>query len=203
MQNIYGRIGEIMKKIFAVLLAALMLVAIAVPVLAAEGEIPSAVGTKGANVTVNIKLTNNPGIAGATIKVTYDTAVLEPVADNCVTTGETDLEVISVNKDVAGEISIIVLNMEGTTVSDNGTVASIAFKVKDDAALGNTTIGVEFLEAADEDMVDKTVVVSQGIVEIKDYTPGDLNNDGLVNNADVIYLMYHTIPMYKDSYPLT
>lgn len=199
------------KKLFAVILAVLMIAAMSVAVLADnDGEIENATGeaVQKATVTVNLKLKNNLGIAGAIFEVEYDKDVLTPAETDFVKDGDiADLGVVANNKE-DGKITLVVLSSEGQTVEGDGTVAKIVFKVSETAPVGQTTdITIKCKESAKANsetgsIDDTTIAEGMATLTFTDVKPGDLNEDNVVDNADVVYLMYHTIPMFTSRYPL-
>lgn len=199
------------KKLFAIILAVLMIAAMSVAVLADnDGEIENATGeaVQKATVTVNLKLKNNLGIAGAIFEVEYDKDVLTPAETDFVKDGDiADLGVVANNKE-DGKITLVVLSSEGQTVEGDGTVAKIIFKVSETAPVGQTTdITIKCKESAKANsetgsIDDTTIAEGMATLTFTDVKPGDLNEDNVVDNADVVYLMYHTIPMFTSRYPL-
>ena len=199
------------KKLFAIILAVLMIAAMSVAVLADnDGEIENATGeaVQKATVTVNLKLKNNLGIAGAIFEVEYDKDVLTPAETDFVKDGDiADLGVVANNKE-DGKITLVVLSSEGQTVEGDGTVAKIVFKVSETAPVGQTTdITIKCKESAKANsetgsIDDTTIAEGMATLTFTDVKPGDLNEDNVVDNADVVYLMYHTIPMFTSRYPL-
>ena len=198
--------GDMKKRIFSVFLAMLVFAAFSFAVFAGgtsqpTGAAQGGTGTKGGSVKVNLNVTNNPGIAGAVFKVSFNSDVLTPKK---VEAGSIGFDVAAYNTENEGEVTIVLLGVNGENVTSDGTAATVAFDVADDAEIGTYDIVVtcETDNVADEDLQTVNLYTANGSVEIKDYVPGDLNNDNVVNNADVVYLMYHTIPMFTERYPL-
>jgi hypothetical protein len=120
-----------MKKFIAICLAMILCVSLlSVTALAdayANISVSNATTTRGGEVTLNVNLTNNPGIAGMDLSISYD---------------ETQLEKVSVtgNTAIGGNWTII-----NDAVWDNagdstytGNILTLTFKVKDTATCGST-----------------------------------------------------------------
>ncbi len=154
------------------------------------GEIANATGTKGGSITVNVNVTNNPGIAGAVFKISFNGGVLTPTE---VKKGDIGFDVVAQNLDVANEVTIVLLEAEGKNVTTDGKAASVTFDVADDAELGTYDISItcETDNVADEDLQSVNLYTASGSVEIKDYIVGDVDNDGELTGDDAIHLMYH------------
>ncbi len=189
--------GNMKKRIFSVFLAMLMLAMLSLAVFAGDdasdqptGEIADATGTKGGSVTVNVKVTNNPGVAGAVFKISFNSDVLAPTE---VKAGDIGFDVAAYNTEVPGEVTLVLLEGEGKNVTSDGTAASVKFEVADDAELGTYDISItcETDNVADEDLQSVNLYTASGSVEIKDYTPGDVNGDGEVNARDAARLLQY------------
>lgn len=197
------------KKLFAVILAVLMIAAMSVAVLADnDGEIENATGeaVQKATVTVNLKLKNNLGIAGAIFEVEYDKDVLTPAETDFVKDGDiADLGVVANNKE-DGKITLVVLSSEGQTVEGDGTVAKIVFKVSETAPVGQTTdITIKCKESAKANsetgsIDDTTIAEGMATLTVTDVVVGDVNGDNVVNDKDAIHLLYYTF--MSDQYPV-
>lgn len=197
------------KKLFAIILAVLMIAAMSVAVLAEnDGEIENATGeaVQKATVTVNLKLKNNLGIAGAIFEVEYDKDVLTPAETDFVKDGDiADLGVVANNKE-DGKITLVVLSSEGQTVEGDGTVAKIVFKVSETAPVGQTTdITIKCKESAKANsetgsIDDTTIAEGMATLTFTDVVVGDVNGDNVVNDKDAIHLLYYTF--MPDQYPV-
>lgn len=193
------------KRIFSVFLAMVMLAMLSLAVFAGDesdqptGEIADATGTKGGSITVNVNVTNNPGIAGAVFKISFDGDVLTPTE---VKKGDIGFDVVAHNLDVANEVTIVLLEAEGKNVTTDGKAASVTFDVADDAELGTYDISItcETDNVADEDLQSVNLYTASGSVEIKDYIVGDLDGDMEVTDADAVYLVYYTFR--PETYPV-
>ena len=70
--------------------------------------------------------------------------------------------------------------------SGDGIYAELTFKVSDKVENGTIPIEVTYDSDNVYNLNDENIefAVKNGTVTIKDYIPGDINNDGVVNNKD-------------------
>ena len=136
----------------------------------------------GETFTVTLNTKNNPGIVSLMVKVGYDADVLELVS----AAGQ-DFAGTSFGPLTANPIAVNwydTLNPNNTT---DGVVAVLTFKVKEDAAAGDTAITLSYNpnNVYDFDFENVTFATIDGIVTVADYLPGDVNADGVLNNKDL------------------
>ena len=124
-----------MKKFFSIAMAAVMLVALCSTVFAA-GDPTLTVGTvdgyRGEEVVVPIVVSNNPGIAAASLSVTFDTENLS-------------LEKVEAGPDFPGMIqnsAKIVWLTSSSDVAANSAILNLTFKVLDTTADGTYPITI-------------------------------------------------------------
>ena len=69
---------------------------------------------------------------------------------------------------------------------NDGTYAELIFKISDNAESGAVPIEITYNSDNIYNLNDENIefYVENGTVTIKDYIPGDINNDGNVNNKD-------------------
>lgn len=190
-----------MKRIIALFLT-LSLVLALIPatvtsVFAAELETDGTIqvgevyATPGSSVDVNITLKNNPGILGMTLKVTYDES---KVTLTSVENGDTlSYMTFTKPKDLSSGCKLPwaaeVVNEEDIA---DGVVATLTFDVNEGTAVNDLIdIAVSYEKGAiiDNDLNPLALEIVNGSIKVIDYTPGDLNEDGLINTTDVVYLM--------------
>ena len=141
-----------------------------------------AVVRAGDTFTVTVNTKNNPGIVSLKVDVGYDADVLELTniaGQDFVGTsfGPLTNNPIAINWFDA-------LNPNNTT---DGVVAVLTFKVREDAALGDTAITLSYNpnNVYDYDFENVEFATVNGAVSVVEYTPGDVNGDGDVNNKDL------------------
>lgn len=198
-----------MKRILSLLLA-LSLVLTFIPtgsVQAAGAEVKTdavlqvsdVYATAGGSVAVDITLKNNPGIIGMTLKVTYDEskATLTSVEN-----GDTlSYMTFTTPKNLRSGCQ---LPWAAEYVLDediqDGVIATLTFAVNQDAGV-NESIGISISYDSgaiiDNDLNPLSVEIVDGSIMVLDYTPGDLNGDGVVNTTDAVMLMRYIAGGYS------
>ncbi len=144
----------------------------------------------GKTVTVNISLLNNPGIASLKLNVEFDTSILTLVD-------------IKYNNEIGGQSQMpqnynspVILNWINGTADTEGdfVFATLTFEVSESASVGSTTnIKVTYNDDDIYDITETNVKFYEegGVLQIIDYTPGDMNGDDEVNNKDLTRLFQY------------
>lgn len=143
----------------------------------------------GLNVSVDIAIENNPGIVGMTLDVGYD-------SDALTLTEVKDGGILGTNTHKPELTSPYTLSWSNDTASSNitanGVIATLVFKVSDDAELGNYPITLSYdydnYDIYDVDINKVKFETVNGVVSVKDVLYGDVNGDGRVNNIDRVHL---------------
>ena len=134
---------KIMKTMTMICLCVIMMCSGAISVFAADTPtfvVEQITGNTGDVVTVNVNVKNNPGIAAASVTVTYDDAVLELQSVNNGTVMEGALYQPPQYMKSPFTMSWVVLENKAS----DGILASLTFKIKDDATLGNSAIQLSY-----------------------------------------------------------
>lgn len=138
------------KKIVSLILAISFCLMAAVTAYAATPSIAvsNVEAERGQEVTVVISLADNPGIVSMKLLVKYDTNVLEYQSS---TIGSEFSDITGATTNLTennGNIILnwVVLSTENKNCTANGTFAEIKFKVKDNAAKGDSVISVTYDE---------------------------------------------------------
>ena len=142
----------------------------------------------GEEVKVDVVIKNNPGIISMKLKLGYDENVLELVGAEGgeftnVYYGETDKQPFIINW-------VDSINPDNTT---DGVIATITFKVKEDAQLGESTITVDY-DAEDvfnSAMENVSIEKNYAIINVIKNVPGDATGDEEINNKDLAILMQY------------
>lgn len=144
----------------------------------------------GGNFSLNIDISNNPGIIATRLMISYDNSklILNSVSDG----GLFGRETMMAGNDIT-EIPYTVIWEDGlstTNYSENGTILTLNFTVSDNAPIGTTPITVTYDSGSTFDCELEPVEFSivNGTIEITDRTPGDANDDGVVDLKDVAYI---------------
>lgn len=185
-----------MKRIISTLLALVMLFSV-LP----TNAIASSVGDKpiisvqstsavpNSEVRVDIHIENNVGILGATLKVAFD--------DKLSLVGSQSGEAFSyLTMTKPGKlVSPCKFVWDGLEYSNsdlkNGTILTLLFKVAETAKDGDelpVSISAGSNDFYDNNLKSISVSTQNGNVSVVDFTAGDVNNDDLINTADIILM---------------
>lgn len=137
---------------------------------------------EGEEFTVAIRTQNNSGIVSFKLKVAYDADVLELVSAVGKDFANMSFSPLTNNPFILNWVDAI--NPDNTT---DGVVALLTFRVKEGAAMGTTdvTLSYDAEDVYDTDFNNVSFRVVNGTVTVVEYTPGDVNNDGSINNKDL------------------
>ena len=149
-------------------------------------SVTSVKGKAGQEVNVNVVINENPGIVAMGLDVTYDARLtLIGVTDGGIL--GTAMHGTNYTKNP------YFLKWENYTVTENftatGTLATLTFKIPDSAQDGDTyEISLSYEEDNSEivnvDLDDVDFDTEAGTISVKNYTIGDVNDDGKINNKD-------------------
>ncbi len=150
--------------------------------------------SSGMDVSVPVKIENNTGISYIKFDLDWDCDVLTL---DSVDGGEIfeDTEIVeNTAKDSADATrkyyTFLAYTASGDKTND-GTVATFNFKVKDNINIEDTELNIGEVEAYDfyENYVG--IRTHNGILDLNPATAGDITSDGLVNGADLLRLAKH------------
>ena len=153
----------------------------------AEIVVDSLLALTGQEITVPVRITKNPGIAGFGLTVGFDSSVLTL---NSITPGS----VIS----GTGMFSVAVNGVSttwyaGDNVTDTGVLMELNFTVSETAAEGKTTVSVFFNDNDDSNLSDVYGTVlsasfTAGQIDVSQGVLGDVSGDGKIAINDVVML---------------
>lgn len=162
--------------------------------------VQSVTDTAGSTVNVNVTLENNPGILGATLTFTYDSGLTLTAAEN----GEA-FSALTMTKPGAF-VSPCNFTWDGqdlgATDIKNGVILTLHFKINDNAEADTVYhINVSYTNGdfVDSDLNPIDVVITNGVVTVVNYMPGDLDGNNKVNTTDVIMLRRHIAGGYNQT----
>lgn len=136
----------------------------------------------GSTVSMDISISDNPGVAGATLQISYDSR----------------LTLIQVNSGEAFEgldfsytnglpnPCNLTWDSESGQVTANGVIATLTFTVSEDAEVDEklfVNVSYRYGDVYSENE-DLTLEIQNGSILVLSYTPGDVNDDGVVNTKD-------------------
>ncbi|MBP5312565.1 MAG: hypothetical protein J6112_07020 [Clostridia bacterium] len=142
-------------------------------------------GVAGREVEVFLSINRNPGIVSLRNMISYDVNVFELV-------NVEDLGLLNGYTPPSPDKSAVpyVLRWaDALTESDNfanGGIVKLTFRIKDDAEEGDHLIFINHIEAYDKFFNPVEFENTYAVVKIKNYTIGDVNSDGSINDADAI-----------------
>lgn len=139
----------------------------------------------GSTVSVNINIANNPGIAGAKFTVSFGNELtLVAISEENgafealdYTSPESFTSPCPFNWDSLDAVS-----------NSNGTILTLTFEVSSSVDVNeqlDISLSYNFGDIYNADLDSLTVTMVSGVLNVIDYTPGDVNDDGVVNGKDV------------------
>ena len=156
-----------MKRIFSIAIVLFVLCSfLAVPAFAAGNgslSMGSASGNRGDTVTLSAKLNSNPGLVTMTIRVSYDTSVLQltNVSNPGLLVGA------QLNTSYGSPYTISWVDGAATTNNTKtGTIATFTFKILDNAKIGDSTVTLQFVDSYDTDYNENSFSASSGKVTV-------------------------------------
>ena len=160
----------------------------AIPALGGITIDPS-IGIAGKDMTVDIVLNSNNGLAGAEYYVTYDPTVMTLID---AVAGDWALDLISFGPasepDDNGYVTSIVNFATFASIEEDGVILTLTFEVAEDAESGDYFFGVESLASTFEG-VEYEPIGFVGTVKISDSLRGDINMDNVVTIADAVLML--------------
>ena len=149
------------------------------PAYATSLTISKAAASQGKEVSLDISIAGNTGLAAISFQITYDKTRLKlsgyedgGLKDWAVSVGESD--------------SAVWLHEEGSTI--NGSILTLKFQVLEEAEDGLASVTLSNVTAVDKDENIFGVSIVAGGVTVTNRIPGDINGDGVVNVVDCLRL---------------
>ncbi len=155
-------------KIFSMLMVLLIMLCSmpTVPTYAAGNgslSMNSASGSRGDTITLSVNLNNNPGLVTMTIKVSYDTSVLQ------LTNVSNPGLLVGAQLNTSYGSPYTISWVDGATTTNNtktGTIATFTFKILDSAAIGDSTVTLQFVDSYDSDYNENSFTATSGKVTV-------------------------------------
>lgn len=153
----------------------------------------------GSTVNVNVEIDNNPGILGATLKLSYGeglilTGVTEGEAWDCLTMTKPGRFTSPCN-----------FTWDGQEISDDqikdGVIVTLTFVIAEDidsSVALPITIDYEYGDVVDGSLDNVDLDVINGEVITIDYTPGDVDGNDRINSLDIIHLRRYIAGGYDE-----
>ena len=157
-----------MKKVISFLVILVVLCGVlAVPVSAAGSgslRMGTAEGNPGDTVTLHVDLNSNPGLVTMTIRVSYDTSVLQLI--NVSNPGL----LVGAQLNTSYGSPYTISWVDGATAANNtktGTIAAFTFKILDNAKLGDSMVSLQFIDSYDVNYQENSFFAASGKVSVQ------------------------------------
>ena len=151
-------------------------------------------GAAGDSVKVKVALKDNTGFGGLEFSVSFDTSVLELTA---VDTTESITAFTTTPLNAANNNGSIAFSMAGlTNIFGSGNIATLSFKVSDDAEEGTLPLNVNIVPGASfyyagNTMADLALAKENGQITVREYLVGDPDGNGTVNIRDAALILQY------------
>ncbi len=186
---------KISKAMAWILTIALMVGLLPAGAYAAQSEMTLKVGevsgAAGSEVQVHLDLENNPGVASIAVSIAYDSNILT-------------LKSIEYNSELGGiqqqpasldsPVGLRWVNGTANFTQESARFATLTFSISKSVsnnAVAYLNVNFDPDEICDTDLTNIPLTVINGSVTVHPCKPGDINEDGKVNNKDVLLLMQH------------
>ena len=148
--------------------------------------VSNASGNVGDTVSVTIDISNNPGIAGAILKLAH----AEELILTNIEVGEA-LNTLTFTPPANLSKNPCTLLWDGIDGdSSNGTLLTLTFTISETAELGDYAITLSYTagDIYDGSLNDIDVVINNGKISVVDFMIGDVNDDKVINAKDLTIL---------------
>lgn len=139
----------------------------------------------GREVAVDIRISDNPGVAGAKFRVSFDDSLTLIGASE--DGGVFDaLDYTAPN--TLGNLSPFNWDSLDAVATENGTIITLTFEVADSVTAGeqlDISVSYDYGDIYDIDLNSIAVTMVGGVLDVIDYVAGDVDGDGVVNGKDV------------------
>lgn len=181
-----------MKKLLICFsLIVVMLVCLTIPTFGAEAQTTVAakdvVALPGSEVTMNITVSNNPGIVGCEFTLKWDERLtLKEVSSGDAFSALTFTPPASTTGKTEANFIWDSMGINSEDIKD-GVILSLTFEVDEAVNDAILPITLSYTYGNIQDVNDNAVAVNftNGSVTVISYTPGDVNSDGKINANDV------------------
>ena len=161
--------------------------------IAPDSEAKLAVNSKtihpGEEFTVNVEIENNPGFCYMKLRLVYDVSSFDFVE---ATNG-------TISTDSFSAFNGALLWDADSNATDDGTLVSLTFKAKDDLEVGESLLGVSFVEAYNYDEEDVIFGVDNATVSVINFIYGDATGDNVINGKDLVRLRRYLLTVDETS----
>jgi len=182
------------RKVVSLILAVMMVLSSFSLIANAQGtckiKVETVDGMPGQTITVNVVVENNPGILGlSAMSITYDSSVLTLTnAENG--SAFSALTLTRPSRYKSGCVfSWYAENILDSDIKD-GAILTLTFTVASNASEGTYSIGVSCPpgNVYDKYLNELTPTFENGGITVVNYTPGDVDGNGIINARDLILI---------------
>ena len=159
--------------------------------------LPSVEGAPGTTVSVPIYLSEGASISALQTIIRYDPDLLAPVPNNPVALGTLVPPRFSLvtNATVRGQVTLVIAPPISSPIptffSGSGTVATISFRVANEAREGAVS-DLSLTSSASDNQGNAVILGAQnGVLTVLGVRRGDVNRDGIINSQDLVRLVLH------------
>lgn len=159
-------------------------------------------GAPGNEIDVNVRIQENPGIAGATLNVQYDPKLTLVNASN----GDAWGNLTFTAPAKFGNPSTFLWDSERGMTSADGTILKLKFQISEQASSGDQlAIKLSYVsgDIFDENMETVNLQIVNSCITIVDYIPGDANGDKVINGKDVTTIRRYIVGGYDQAINLS
>lgn len=146
-------------------------------------------------LTVDVLIQNNPGLSGAVLQLDFDASVLTltdvQAGSLCVANGTALVEW------VPGKTAVALVAED--TITGDGALVRLTFRVADSATAGDYKIKVSSTELTDGTLQPFTAELAEKSVYVYDYIWGDANGDKKVDVADAQTILKWRVYLLPES----
>ena len=193
------------QKITSLVMALIMIASLFIPIsVNAENNgtitISNVQATAGSTIAVPVKISNNPGILGATLKVTFDKGLT--LLEGINGTAFADHDMTPPGKLISGCNFV----WDKTELADediaDGVLLTLKFKTPADAQPGakyNVSVSYDDGSVLNKDEQSISPDIINGSIEIMSLMYGDLNFDSNINATDLVLMRRHIAGGYDQA----
>ncbi len=152
--------------------------------------VSSATAAAGGTVDITVSIVNNPGLIATSFKLDYDSSVMNLVdvkdsgllGDGTFTAGN---DLTAVPFTVLWEDALAPENYV-----EDGVLVTFTFAIDENAVGGEYPVSIIIDDGCtfDNEINDVGLAYVNGVVKISDRTPGDANEDGVINTKDIVLI---------------
>lgn len=144
----------------------------------------------GEDVEIDVTIENNPGIAGYLINIVCDT---EYITITDVIQGSTTFGGNYTTCETANGYKVLWSNSANNAI--DGTLVTIKAAVSEEAPDGTYPITATYsaVNTLDENREEVALNIVNGSITVLNVTPGDIDDNGIITNADIILLARYLV----------